>query len=92
MPITGKESVLQGMLHDNIIAELERAGAGPVLRDQWLQAFCLAVAESIIPFLVANTQVNTGQQVNVPGAGLESPDGAVTGTATGTVDTNGTIS
>jgi hypothetical protein len=92
MPITGKESVLQGLLHDNILAEMGSAGVGRDLRDDWLQAFCKAVSESIIPFLVDNTQVNTGQMVNVPAAGLEAPDGAVTGDATGTVDTVGTIS
>lgn len=93
MPITGQETVLQALLHDNIITELEDAGAGPVLRDAWLQAFCKAVSESIIPFLVNNVQLNVGQSVIVPAAGLvDSISGPVTGVATGTVDTVGTIS
>lgn len=93
MPITGQESVLQALLHDNIVLEMDNAGIGQSLRDDWLQAFCKAVSESIIPFLVSNTQVNTGQSVNVPGLGLvDSVHGAVTGDATGTVDTPGTIS
>lgn len=93
MPITGTEDELKQKLHDNILAELHGVGAGQILRDDWLLAFCKAVAESIIPHLVANTQVNTGQSVLVPGAGLvDSLTGPVSGTATGTVDTPGTIS
>lgn len=93
MPITGQEPVLQALLHDNILLEMNNAGIGQSLRDDWLQAFCKAVSESIIPFLVANTQVNTGQSVAVPAAGLiDSLGHPVTGAAVGTVDTTGTIS
>jgi hypothetical protein len=94
MPITGTEAELQALLHDNILSYMQAAGVGADLKDAWLQAFCLAVSTSIIQHLVANVQVNTGQSVNVPGAGLiDSVTSApITGDATGTVDTTGTIS
>lgn len=93
MPITGTEAELQALLHDNILSFMQAAGVGPDLRDEWLQAFCLAVSTSIIQHLVANVQVNTGQSVDVPGLGLlDGMSMPVTGTATGTVDTPGTIS
>lgn len=93
MPLTGTEALLASELHDAIKTKLEGATGYTILEDAWLQAFCEAVANALIPHLVTNTQVNTGQLVNVPGLGLiDSINGAVTGDATGTVDTTGTIS
>jgi hypothetical protein len=89
MPITGTESVLKQLLHDNIKTELQGVGAGTILRDDWLEAFCKAVAESIIPHLVANVEVNPGQTV-APGSFEDGMHMPVTGE--GVVDSPGTIS
>lgn len=93
MPLTGTEALLASELHASIKAKMTTATGYQILREDWLQAFCEAVADVIIPHLVTNTQVDVGQLVNVPGTGLiDSISGPVSGTATGTVDTTGTIS
>lgn len=93
MPITGLESTLTSELISTITSAIE-AKYGHVIREpEYIDALAAGIANAIIPFLVANTQVNTGQSVNVPAAGLlDGESRAVTGTATGTVDTTGTIS
>lgn len=95
MPVTGTETALASLLHANIKARLQAATGYQVVRDDWLQEFCMAVAESVIPHFVSNVQVNTAGIVHsaVPGAGLlDSLSGAVTGVATGTDTDNTTIS
>lgn len=94
MPISGNESVLTSALNSAIIAAIEAQYGGSIRTPEYINALSAGIANAIIPFLVNNTQVNVGQMVDVPGAGLEAPagGGAVTGTATGTVDTTGTIS
>lgn len=97
MPISGTEAALASALHAAIKAKMSAATGYQILKEDWLQAFCEAVSETIIPHLVANTQVNTGQHVTstVPGAGLiDSMSGPVSGAATGNgnVDSTGTIS
>ena len=93
MPITGTEAALASALHASIKTKMEAVTGYQVIREDWLQAFCEAVSNVIIPHLVANTQVNTGQDVLVPATGLiDSLTNPVTGTAHGTVDTTGTIS
>jgi len=97
MPISGTEAALASALHAAIKAKITGVTGYQIVHEDWLQAFCEAVSETIIPHLVSNTQVNTGQHVTsaVPGAGLiDSVSGPVSGIATGngTVDTTGTIS
>lgn len=93
MPITGQESALASALTSAITAAVEAQYGGPVHTPEYIPALSMGIANALIPFLVSNTQVNTGQSVNVPGAGLlDSHGGNVTGDATGTVDTTGTIS
>jgi hypothetical protein len=90
--ITGQESELASALTSAITSALEAQYGGPIGVPNYVPALSAGIANALIPFLVANTQVNTGQSVAVPASGLEAPDGAVTGSATGTVDTTGTIS
>lgn len=95
MPITGTEAALASLLHANIKSKMTAATGYAILKEDWLQAFCEAVAMSIIPHLVANVQVNTAGIVHstVPGAGLiDSMSGPVSGVATGTDTDNTTIS
>lgn len=92
MPITGLESTLTSELITTITAAIETKYGHSIGTPEYIDALSAGIANAIIPFLVANTQVNTGQMVNVPASGLEAPDGPVSGTATGTVDTTGTIS
>ncbi len=87
MPITGMEAALQAQLvaaiHAGIAAE---CGASP-MTPNCIDGLAKGIADAIIPFLVANLQVNAGQAItgtvtSGPGAG-----GAVTGasSAPGTV-------
>lgn len=94
MPISGNENELASALNSAIIAALEAAEGRPIGSPEYIQPLCQGIANALIPFLVANTQINVGQMVDVPAAGLEAPSGggAVTGAAVGTVDTTGTIS
>ena len=94
MPITGNESALASSLTSTITAALEAKFGGPIGTPEYIDALSAGIANAIIPFLVANTQLNVGQSVAVPAAGLVAPNGggAVTGAAVGTVDTTGTIS
>lgn len=89
MPITGTESELASLLHANIRAKMTAATGYQILKEEWLQAFCEAVAESIIPHLVSNVQVNPGQTTNSTGAtgptaapGSPTPIPALPGTVT----------
>lgn len=75
MPITGKELDLKA----DLITEIEAAiatncGASP-MAPNCISGLAEGIANAIIPFLVANTQVNPGQPV-------ETPD-TLTGTSTG---------
>lgn len=92
--ITGNEAALTSALTSAITSALEAQYGGPIGVPNYVPALSAGIANALIPFLVANTQVNVGQMVDVPGAGLVAPAGGgdVTGTATGTVDTTGTIS
>lgn len=93
MPITGLEGTLKASLISNIEASIAANCGYVVMTPRCISGLAEGIANAIIPFLVANIQVNVGQSVNVPGAGLvDSQNGSVTGTATGTVDTTGTIS
>ena len=79
MPITGQEAVLKASL----ITEIESAIASncgyTVMTPRCIDGLAEGIANAIIPFLVAYTQVNT---TTVPGSGLiDSMSGAVTGTA-----------
>lgn len=94
MPITGNESELASQLTSAITAAIQAKYGQAIRSPEYIDALSTGIANAIIPFLVANTQVNTGQSVMVPGAGLTDSEtsAAITGTATGTVDTTGTIS
>ena len=100
MPITGNEALLTSQLTSAITAAIEAKYGHPIRDPEYIDALSAGIANAIIPFLVTNTQVNTGQLVNVPGTNPINPttglfDGFsnhVTGTTTGTVDTTGTIS
>lgn len=94
MPITGQEATLTSALNSAIIAACEAQFGGTIGSPEYINALSQGIANALIPFLVANTQVNVGQMVDVPAAGLEAPSGGgpVTGAAVGTVDTTGTIS
>lgn len=93
MPISGLESTLTSELTSAITAALEAKFGGPIGTPEYIDALSAGIANAIIPFLVANTQVNTGQSVAVPALGLvDSLGHPVTGAAVGTVDTVGTIS
>lgn len=87
MPITGQEGTLKASLITNIEAAIAANCGFTVMTPRCINGLAEGIANAIIPFLVANTQVNT---TTVPGNGLiDSVSGAVTGTA----NTNpGTIS
>jgi hypothetical protein len=93
MAITGQEGALASALNSAITAALEAQYGGPIGNPNYIPALSQGIANAIIPFLVGNVQVNPGQSVNVPGAGLlDGNNDPVTGNATGTVNTDGTIS
>jgi hypothetical protein len=79
MPITGLESTLEALLVNTIKAGIAaRCGVSP-LTPNCIDGLAKGIADAIIPFLVANVQVNT---TTVPGAGLiDSMSGPVSGTA-----------
>jgi hypothetical protein len=89
MPISGTEAQLASALHAAIEAKMTSVTGYQILRPEWLQAFCEAVAETIIPHLVNNVQVNPGQTTNSSGAtgptaspGSPTPIPALPGTVT----------
>lgn len=88
MPISGNEGLLTSELISSITAAVEAKYGHPIRDPEYIDALSAGIANAIIPFLVSNTEVNPGQVV--PGAGLESPDGAVTGASA--TSTPGTIS
>jgi len=93
MPITGQEGTLKASLIANIEAAIAANCGYTVMTPRCIDGLAEGIANAIIPFLVANVQVNVGQTVDVPGAGLQdSMSGPVTGNATGTVVTTGDIS
>lgn len=92
MPITGQESALASQMRETIRIAIEAQFGGSIRDPEYILALTTGIANALIPFLVANTQVNTGQSVLVPGLGLTVGMDPVTGVATGTVDTPGTIS
>lgn len=93
MPISGLESTLASELTSAITAAIEAKYGHTIRSPEYIDALSAGIANAIIPFLVANTQVNTGQSVAVPALGLiDSLGHPVSGAAVGTVDTTGTIS
>ena len=90
MPITGQESTLAAALTTEIKAAVSAQFGGPIGTPEYIEAVSMGIANALIPFLVANTQVDPGQVV--PGAGLVDSvtSAAITG-ATAT-STPGTIS
>lgn len=91
--ITGQEGLLTSELNAAIIAAVEAQYGRPIGTPEYINALSQGIANALIPFLVANTQVNTGQSVAVPAAGIIDGQGHdCTGAAVGTVDTTGTIS
>ena len=102
MPITNNEAALTSAMTSAMVTAIQNAFNETLQENnvKGLNALATGISNALIPFLVANIQVNTGQTASVPGTGLtvlipaiptEEPV-AVTGTATGTVDTTGTIS
>jgi len=75
MPLTGTESILKQELHDNILAKMQAAGIGPIVKGEYLLAFCEAVAQTMIAHLVSNTQVNPGQVTASSGVTGSGPPG-----------------
>ena len=75
MPLTGTESVYSAALRAALLADAANTKAvdGPALT-----ALCNAIANTIIPHLVANVQVNSLGLIAPPGAG----GGPVTGLTT----------
>jgi len=102
MPITGNESALAAQLTAAIVASIEQSFQKTIYQteQQGIQALAQGIANALIPFLVTNTQVNVGQGVTVPAAGLTvtvTEDDVettipVNGTAMGTVNSSGGIS
>jgi len=98
MAITGQETALASALTASIVASIEATFKNTIYpsEQQGIQALATGIANGLIPFLVTNTQLNIGQSVNVPGTGLtvlvDTMEVPVTGDATGTVTTTGTIS
>ena len=93
MPITGQESTLKALLVSEIESAIAANCGYSVMTPRCIDGLAEGIANAIIPFLVANIQVNPGQSVDVPGAGLiDSMTGSVSGNATGTVQTPGDIS
>lgn len=90
MPITGQESALASALTSAIITSLENKFGGPIRDPEYVDALCAGIANALIPFLVANTEVNPGQ--DVPGTGLTAPLGGGSITGIAVVSTPGTIS
>lgn len=100
--ITGQESVLTTQLTAAIVASIEASFQKTIYatEQRGIQALSQGIANALIPFLVTNTQVNVGQGVTVPAAGLtvtvteddEPVVIPVNGTATGTVNSSGGIS
>jgi len=78
--ITGQEAVLKAALVSEIEAAITaNCGAAPIA-PKCIEGLAEGIANAIIPFLTANTQVN-------PGAAVTTPD-----TINGTVTAPGTIS
>lgn len=84
MPLSGKESQLSSQLQSLITANITAATGQPMAKSDYLKAFCDGIAEAVIPFFVANTQVNAGQTVT----GTDSLGGPINGSTS----TPGTIS
>lgn len=77
--ITGQESTLKAMLISAITAGIAAECGYTVMTPNCINGLAKGIADAIIPFLVANTQVNT---TTVPGAGLiDSVSGPVSGVA-----------
>lgn len=77
--ITGQEATLKAMLISAITAGIAAECGYTVMTPNCINGLAKGIADAIIPFLVANTKVNS---TTVPGAGLlDSMHGAVTGTA-----------
>jgi uncharacterized membrane protein (UPF0136 family) len=99
MAITGQENALANSLTSAIVASIQ-ATFGNILgqqEQQGIHALSQGIANGLIPFLTSNIQVNlSGELVSVPALGLTvtvtDETIPVMGTATGTVETNGTIS
>lgn len=95
MPITGQESALKAALISSIQAGIAAACGYSVMTPNCIDGLAKGIADAIIPFLVANIQVNVGQITL--SAGVTGPT-AAPGSPTpipalpGTVTTTGTIS
>jgi len=87
--ITGQEGALKAALIAAIQAGIAAECGYVVTTPNCIDGLAKGIADALIPFLVANVEVNPGQVV--PGSGLiDSVSGSVTG-ATAT-STPGTIS
>lgn len=77
--ITGQEATLKAMLISAITAGIAAECGYTVMTPNCINGLAKGIADAIIPFLVANVQVNS---TTVPGSGLlDSMSGPVTGVA-----------
>jgi len=97
MPISGQEAVLTAALVSAIESAIAvKCGAFPI-SPKCIDGLAEGIANAIIPFLVANTQVNSGQAVtttSVVAVAPHPPGGPAAGTGVGVGATSapGTIS
>jgi len=85
MPITGQESVLTASLTSAITAAVEAKFGGLIGTPEYIDALSQGIANAIIPFLVANTVVNTTDVVIIPVTASAGSPSAGTGVGTGTI-------
>lgn len=93
--ITGQESVLKAALISAIRTAVQTKAGTTIKEPEYIDAVSEGIANAIIPFLVANIQVNPGQVTLSAGiTGPTAPPGSPTPIPAlpGAVTTPGTIS
>lgn len=85
MPITGLEDTLKSQLISAIEAGIAAECGSAVMTPNCIAGLAKGIADAIIPFLTANLQVDSGQEVTIPSTASSGSPSSGSTSAPGTV-------